>query len=126
MDWSDDDLDTLGDLVVKYSGNAPLSVEIVPEKKSVSIPKLNERTFDLYETVQKNPITSTSWATAIVEMAEAAMNYGVTFDPEQLLDCVPKYADMEDGSNGVYPNDIIRYLAEVGFVEKILKFYQPQ
>ena len=108
MDWSDDDLSSLGDLDIHYSGVSSVYDEVYPEKSefSVSIPSRSFCTDSLLSYSVPNNC-STSWATAIVRAAEAAMNDSVKLSVNQVLRCLPEYAEV-DGCRGVHPRELYR------------------
>ena len=119
MDWSDEELQELGRLNVEYSG-VPIMYDDAPEptQDEMSVDKIS-REFDKledYNAPEKK--CSTSWATAAVRAAEAALNYRVELSEEQLFTCLPKDLGFADGCDGIHPKKVIDYLNEEGLVAK--------
>ena len=118
MDWSDDDLRSLGNLDIHYSGVSSEYEEVHPRigEYTSTIQSRSFCTDSLFSYSVPNNC-STSWATAIVRAAEAAMNDSVKLSVNQVLRCLPEYAEV-DGCRGVHPRMIREYLKEVGLVKE--------
>ena len=118
MDWSDEDLEELGRLDVEYSGIPVLYPESFPNQDEMSVEKRSRDFLDLIEYNSPEKKCSTSWVTAAIRAAEAALNYRVELSEKQLFECLPKDADYNDGCEGVHPKKLMQYLLEDGLVEK--------
>ena len=73
MDWSDDELEELGNLSIQYSGIESLHEEVEVTRTTYSVER-EVQDFcqgSLMEYSQTNPICSTSWTTSIIEIAES-------------------------------------------------------
>ena len=73
MDWSDDELEELGNLSIQYSGIESLHEEVEVTRTAYSVER-EVQDFcqgSLMEYSQTNPICSTSWAITIVEIAKS-------------------------------------------------------
>ena len=119
MDWSEEELRELGKLNVEYSGS-PIMYEEAPEptQDEMSVEK-KSRVFDkLEEYNSPEKKCSTSWATAAIRAAEAALDYMVELSEEQLFTCLPKDLGFADGCGGVHPKKVMEYLNEEGLVMK--------
>ena len=120
LDWSNAELEQLSSLTAEYHGNAPYYEPVEVSKLEFSL----ERSSRVYpesfvkEYSRKESICSTSWATSIVEVAEAAVDNQFEFSVDQLMQCMPAYFDMESGCRGFEPKMIMTYLKEVGLVRK--------
>ena len=120
MDWSDADLEQLGSLTAEFHGNAPYYEPVDVSKPDFSLrrsPPVYPESF-VNEYSRKQPICSTSWATSVIEVAEAALNNQIELSINQLMQCLPNYFDMENGCDGFEPKLIQSYLKEVGLVRK--------
>ena len=119
LDWSDADLKQLGTLTAEFHGNAPHNepVEVLkPEFFIQRNPRVYPESF-INEYSRKESICSTSWATSIIEVAEASLNNQYELSVNQLIQCLPTYFDMENSCNGFEPSLIRTYLKEVGLVQ---------
>lgn len=116
LDWSDEELDGLGGLSVRYSSNPSYYDEIKPNENEKQF-SVNERDFsELLKYNDPKEKCSTSWATAAIGLAEAALDYKVRLSVNQLFECLPK-KEMINGCDGVHPNVLMKYLIEEGLVE---------
>ena len=119
MYWSDDELEELGRLSVEYSGNPISNNELVtPTQNEMSVEKISREFDDLKEYNAPEKKCSTSWATAAVKAAEAALDYRVELSAKQLMECLPKDMGFADGCDGVHPKKVMDYLLEEGLVAK--------
>ena len=119
LDWSDEELDGLGELSAKYSGNPSYSNEIKPNENGYMDMQfsVNKRSFiELSKYNDPKEKCSTSWATATIELAEAALDHKVHLSVRQLFDCLPE-KEMINGCEGVHPKVLMEYLMEEGLVE---------
>ena len=117
LDWTSDQLDELGDLSVKYSGMASIYEEIEMEEKErhVRIASRNFTELSEYNVPEKK--CSTSWVTAVIEAAEAALENRVKLSVKQLFECFPKEEGL-DGCRGIHPSTLSLYLSETGLVSE--------
>ena len=71
MDWTDDELEQLGFLSVRFSGISSLYDEIGVRAKEYSFPRKTTSfcSSSLFEYSRSDSICSTSWATSIIEIA---------------------------------------------------------
>ena len=119
MDWADDELEELSRLNVEYSGS-PIIYTDAPEptQDEMSVEKISRefKEFEEYNSPKKK--CSSSWATAAIKAAEAALNYKVKLSEEQLFTCLPKDLGFADGCEGIHPKKVMDYLNEEGLVEK--------
>ena len=117
MDWTDDEINQLGDLSVRYSGITYVYDEIRVNTNEYSQPiRDSDYCYDsLYDYSRTTQICSTSWATSIIEIADTIT--GKHFSVDQLLQCLPEKEEI-DGCEGVHPKSIASYLFEVGLVEE--------
>ena len=116
MDWSDDELEELGNLSIQYSGVESLHEEVEVTRTTYSVER-EVQDFcqgSLMEYSQTNPICSTSWATSIIEIAESIT--GKLFSVDQLLQCLSKQENI-DGCQGIHPKTLATYLLKEGLVE---------
>ena len=119
MDWSDDELDEMGKLSVEYSGSPIMYNDApVPTQNEMSVEKRSREFSGLKDHNESGKPCSTSWATAVIKAAEAAMDYRVELSEEQLFTCLPKDLGFADGCDGIHPNKVMDYLIEEGLVEK--------
>ena len=119
LDWSDDELDSLGNLSTKYSGNPSYNDEIKPiENDHIDVQfSVNKRSYpELSKYNDPKEKCSTSWATATIELAEAALDHKVHLSVRQLFNCLPE-KEMINGCEGVHPKVLMEYLMEVGLAE---------
>ena len=116
LDWSDDELDGLGSISTRYSGNSNYNDEIIPieNEKQFSVNKRDYPELSKYNDPKEK--CSTSWATAAIELAEAALDYKVHLSVRQLIECLSE-REMINGCEGVHPKVLMEYLMEVGLVE---------
>ena len=118
-DFSDDDLEKMMDLGVKYSGEGSYA-----EPESISAPAWSnmyvvsrdmcEEGAKLYSAPNSY---STSWASALVLAAEAALRkegYDTRFSLPYVLNCLKESQEVE--FNEVSPSDIIEFVREKGLV----------
>ena len=117
-DWSDSQLDVLGDLMVKYNHVISINdpVDVKNSKFSTKIP--NREFPELKEANDPKKACATSWVSAAIEVAEAALDYSVKLSAKQLFECLPKARGLDDGCSGIYPKVLMDYLLEVGLVEE--------
>ena len=120
LDWSDEDLEVLSELSAHFSGVASHNepVEITHTHYSLS---RQSRTFmddSLMKYSTKETICSTSWATSVIEVAEAALNNQFELSVDQLLHCLPVEYELESDCVGAEPKTIMSYLSEIGLVRK--------
>ena len=114
MDWTDEELLDLGDLVVHYTGETKLFEEIEVDKNDIHKYK-PARSFNMSLPLNM----TTSWATSVIQVAERALGGGVRLSLEQLIQCLPVSEDVEEeGMRGVHPRTITSYLLEVGLMEE--------
>ena len=121
MDWSDEELSQLGQLSYQFSGVQSYYLPVdYPQETEFTLSREPREFKDegLLMYGRKSKPCSTSWATAIVEVAEAAVDKQYTFSVEQLLQCLPIEFDIDDVCSGVEPKTIISYLNEIGLVQK--------
>ena len=119
MDWSDGELIDMSELSTRYSGTL-MSYEVVPanvNEFSMDRTPMNFCEGSLIESSRQKAKCSTSWATAAVEVAEAALDHRVDLSVEQLLQCLPRNEGV-NGCRGIHPKSISLYLSEVGLVSK--------
>ena len=119
LDWGDDALIKVGELLYRYSGVISIS-DPVPILHSNYMLSRRARQFtdtSLTKYASSANACSTSWATAIIEIAEVAIGNSVELSIDQLLHCLPDYLDI-DGCQGVLPTQVSVYLAEIGLMRK--------
>ena len=119
LDWSDEELDSLGNISTKYSGNPNYNDEIEPYEDDYIDRRFTVNKRDYPELSKYNnpkEKCSTSWATAAIELAEAALDHKVHLSVRQLFNCLPE-REMINGCEGVHPKVLMEYLMEVGLVE---------
>ena len=114
-DFSEDDLREMMDLGVKYSGEGSY---MEPAEK-VAEPVMNHYYVrEFCENFRNHSISNpvaTSWASAIIIAAEAALQQSGKYEPlsyYQLYHCLLK--TMGIGPKTVSPNDIMRFVSENG------------
>ena len=119
MDWSEEELDELGKLSVEYSGS-PIMYDDAPEPtlNEMNVEKRSREFEGLKDHNESGKVCSTSWATAAIKAAEAALDYVVELSEEQLFTCLPKDLGFADGCDGIHPKKVMDYLLEEGLVEK--------
>ena len=117
LDWSEKELEMLGSLEVYYSHEVEVNEPIDVFQNSMQIDKVNRIFPDLVKYNSPSQNCPTSWATAAVEVAEAALKNRVRLSAKQLLECLPKKEELND-CKGVRPKMILNYLMEVGLVEE--------
>ena len=118
-DFSDEDLEKMMDLGVKYSGEGSYA-----EPESISTPSWSnmyvisrdmcEEGAKLYSAPNSH---STSWASALVLAAETALRkegYDTHFSLPYVLNCLKESQEVE--FNEVSPSDIIEFVREKGLV----------
>ena len=119
MDWSDDELNKLGELSVRYSGVSSWYEPIPPKEMEKHIQRktriYEDASFHSYNFPEKT--CSISWATSLIEVAEAALLNTIQFSVDQLIQCLPKEEGI-DGCEGVHPKTLTTYLIETGLVSK--------
>ena len=117
-DFSDEDLEKMMDLGVKYSGEGSYA-----EPESISTPSWSNMhvvSRDMCagaETYSAPNSHSTSWASALVLAAEAALRkegYDTRFSLPYVLNCLKESQEVE--FNEVSPSDIIEFAREKGLV----------
>ena len=97
MDWSDDELLSLGDLSVHYSQRQSTEYCVG----------------SLIELSGIEKACSTSWATSIIDIASQIA--GEPLSVNQLLECLPIEEEI-DPCQGIHPKSLVNYLSEVGLV----------
>ena len=117
IDWSDSELERLGSLEVYYSREAEHNDPIDVFQNSTQIDMVKRIFLDLDNYNSPSEDCPTSWATATIEVAEAALKNRVKLSAKQLLECLPKKEEL-NGCKGVRPKMILNYLMEVGLVEE--------
>ena len=123
MDWSDDELDELGELNVKYSQHPSYYDAVDINEPFFTIPK-EPRDFcagkEKYS--RSNTKCSLSWATTLVQVAEAALGGKVELSVDQLIKCVPASelynGGFENECGGYHPKSLQNYLLDVGLATK--------
>ena len=117
MDWTDESLEELGDLDIKYSGFASLfdPIEIKEPEYHLARQPHNFCEGSLMRYSLESNICATSWATSIIEIVNHVS--GKKLSVEQLLHCLPQSENI-NGCKGVHPKTIAMYLMEVGLVEE--------
>ena len=117
MDWTDDELESLGEIDVHYSGIVSNYDEIEPtsfnQKYTFEEPDICSENYTKYSAPNS---CSTSWATTIIQMVnELYKDTGIRFSLDQLLQCLPARYGF-DNCVGVHPKDIVTYLLEFGLL----------
>ena len=120
-DFKDEDLETMMDLGVKYSGEGSYA-EPVSYSERYSNDFVTGR--DLCDEAVARDYSvsnphSTSWASALVLAAEAALSkegHVVPLSLTYVLKCLPKYQEV--GLNDVSPTDIMEFVIERGLMSK--------
>ena len=120
-DFKDEDLETMMDLGVKYSGEGSYA-----EPVSFTEHSLNDYVVgrdlcddDVAKEYSVSNSHSTSWASALVLAAEAALRkggYDVSLSLSYVIKCLPKYQEV--GMNDVSPTDILEFVIERGLMSK--------
>ena len=119
MDWTDEELDQLGLLSIRYSGITSIYDEIDVREKEYSLSR-NSTDFcssSLYRYSRPNSLCSTSWATSIIEIANSLT--GKSYLVNHLLNCLPLYEEI-DKCSGVHPKTIVSYLMDIGLDEEFI------
>ena len=116
-DFKDNDLEDMMDLGVKYSrlGSYANSEPILQSSWSSSYtPRDLCDGFSLYSTSHSN---STSWASAIIIAAQAALkNTNVMLSLGYVFECLPEFA--EESINDITPTDIMEFITENGLMSE--------
>ena len=117
MDWTDDSLEELGNLSVKYSGLVTLFDPIEVREKEYHLARQSQDFCkgSLRQNSLEENICATSWATAAIEVLNTVTQKKLSV--EQLLQCLPITWNL-DGCKGVHPKTLAMYLMEVGLVEE--------
>ena len=119
MDWTDDELNDLGDLWIKYSYTTGSSHLAIDNEKDNYFINPSSQDFSSLSVAKTSFKPSTSWATAIIRLAERALNYRVQLSVDQVIQCVPQHEEIiEDGLRGVLPKSLSMYLMEVGLLAR--------
>ena len=119
-DFYDEDLETMMDLGVKYTGLGsfanpdPLTH---PDYSHVFAPRDLCSGFEMNSTSNSIP---TSWASAVIIAAEAALHYanhnGVTLSLAYLYECLPKISEV--AARDVSPTEIIEFITDNGLMSE--------
>ena len=118
-DFSDEDLEGLMDLGIKYSGQSSYAE---PEDNYPPTYQVNWQPRNLCEGFDQYSIShskATSWATAIIMAAEASLRENSIEEKLSLkyvLKCLPEYHD--ENPNDVSPTDIIRFVSSNGLISE--------
>ena len=117
MDWTDDELEQLGLLSVRFSGISSSFDEIDVNINNYVSPyqTIDFCSSSLFEYSRPDLICSTSWATSIIEIANRLT--GKSYSVNQLLNCLPLYEEI-DKCSGVHPKSLVSYLMEIGLEEE--------
>lgn len=117
LDWSNKELEGLGELSMKYSGTATLYDEIDVLKREFHVKKSAREFPELSEYNDPKKNCGTSWVTSAIEVAEASLENRIRLSSRQLLECLPKEERM-DGCRGVNPRILSEYLSVIGLVSE--------
>ena len=115
MDWSDDELLSLGDLSVHYSGISTI-YEAIPINQHEYSSQRQSTEYCVGSLIELSGIEkacSTSWATSIIDIASQIA--GEPLSVNQLLECLPIEEEI-DPCQGIHPKSLVNYLSEVGLV----------
>ena len=118
-DFSDEDLEGLMDLGIKYSGQSSYAE---PEDNFPPTYQVNWQPRNLCEGFDQYSIShsnATSWATAIIMAAEASLRENSIEEKlslKYILKCLPEYHD--ENPNDVSPTDIIRFVSSNGLISE--------
>ena len=117
-DFSEEDLEGLMDLGIKYSGQISYAEpeEVFPPSYQVDwTPRSLCEGFGNYSTSHG---IATSWATSIIMAAEASlqMSEDVKLSLKYVLKCLPEYH--EEKPNDVTPADILRFVTDNGLISE--------
>ena len=120
LDWNDTAIQQLGSLSVRFSGVSSFHHPIQIENNSCSL-NIEPRDFSndlIYKYSNQDNICSTSWATSIMRIAEAAVNNTVKFSVDQLFYCIPLEYEKDSICDGIEPKLFVHYLQNIGLVQE--------
>ena len=113
-------MERLATLTARFSGSPPSNdpVDISQSDYSLSRkpPVIGQSFINSYS--RKDSICATSWATSVIEVAEAALNNMFDLSVDQLIQCLPIEYGLDSECSGIEPKLLISYLNEVGLVRK--------
>ena len=120
-DFKDEDLETMMDLGVKYSGEGSYAepVSFTEHSSNDYVVGRDLCDDDVAKEYSVSNSHSTSWASALVLAAEAALRkggYDVSLSLSYVIKCLPKYQEV--GMNDVSPTDILEFVIERGLMSK--------
>ena len=120
-DFKDEDLETMMDLGVKYSGEGSYAepVSFTEHSSNDNVVGRDLCDDDVAKEYSVSNSHSTSWASALVLAAEAALRkggYDVSLSLSYVIKCLPKYQEV--GMNDVSPTDILEFVIERGLMSK--------
>lgn len=117
MDWSNEELNELGNLSVKYSRISSAYEEIEPTEMQMHVAKTTREFPELMEYNVPEKKCSTSWVTSAIEMAEAALENRIRLSSRQLFECLPEEEGI-DKCKGVSTRMLTQYLSETGLMSE--------